>query len=219
MFNNGVSLADIAAVSGRNNDGFGGDGIWALIILFALFGGFGNGNWGNNGNGANSVDAAIQRGFDNQGVMNSLRGLEQGLCSLGYDQLAQMNGINTNIMQTGFGLQGAINALSTQVGNCCCENREAIAQVRYDMATDTCSIINTMNQGFNQLDRTINDKFCQLEMRQMQEKIDEQQSIITALNLAQSQSSQNQYIDSRLNNLLVQLGNLVNGNGCCTNNC
>ena len=46
--NNGASVADIAALLGNNNNGwanmFGGDGIWALIILFAIFG------WGNGGN-------------------------------------------------------------------------------------------------------------------------------------------------------------------------
>lgn len=45
MFNsNGVSLADIAAVTGnnRNNDGMWGDGAWWIVILL-IFG------WGNNG--------------------------------------------------------------------------------------------------------------------------------------------------------------------------
>ena len=41
MFNsNGLSLSDIAAVTGRNNNGDGfadGNGWWVLIILFALF--------------------------------------------------------------------------------------------------------------------------------------------------------------------------------------
>lgn len=110
MFNNAaITPADIAAVTRNSGDGFGdGNGWWVLIILFALFGwggyGYGNGR-GNGGQGASDfTDSAIQRGFDNQSVMNKLNGLENGLCSLGYDQLAQMNGINTNIMQTGFGI-------------------------------------------------------------------------------------------------------------------
>ena len=39
MFNNGVSLADIAAVTGnnRNNDGMWGDGAWWIVILL-IFG-------------------------------------------------------------------------------------------------------------------------------------------------------------------------------------
>jgi hypothetical protein len=47
---NDMSAADIAAVCGNNRggDGFGwgGDGIWFLILFLALIG---NGGWGNNG--------------------------------------------------------------------------------------------------------------------------------------------------------------------------
>lgn len=66
---------------------------------------------------------------------------------------------------------------------------------------DTASIttkLDGINTGFAQLDRTINDKFCELEMRQMQQTINEQQSLIQSLNLAQSQANQNQYLISQL---------------------
>ena len=45
--NNGYSLADIAAATGRNNDGNFGEenGAWWIIILFLFaFCGWGNGN-------------------------------------------------------------------------------------------------------------------------------------------------------------------------------
>ena len=50
MFNNenGYSLADIAAATGSNGNGwFGGDGNgWWIILLFLFaFGGWGNGGW------------------------------------------------------------------------------------------------------------------------------------------------------------------------------
>lgn len=35
-------------------------------------------------------------------------------------------------------IEGGIRDLSSQLASCCCENREAIAQVRYDMATQAC---------------------------------------------------------------------------------
>ena len=75
MFNsNGVSLADIAAVTGnnRNNDGMWGDGAWWIVILLIF--GWGNNGWGGfggNGNGAGYTDSAIQRGFDNQAVISN----------------------------------------------------------------------------------------------------------------------------------------------------
>lgn len=171
MFMNSAmpSVADIAAVT-RNNDGNGwgnGDGgWWVLIILLALFGGFGNGNgWGNGGN--QFTEAQLQRGFDNQSVMNKLNGIEQGLCSLGYDNLAQINGVNTNIMQGNFGLQQAINglavagmqnqnALSTQLSNCCCDLRSGLKDIQYTMAQDTCALKTEVHQTGDSILQAIN---------------------------------------------------------------
>lgn len=90
MFNgtNGVSLADIAAVTGngRNNDGmWGGDGWWAIIIFAMIFGwgGFGGNGWGNNGGGAlqgYATQSDLQRGFDTQSIIGKLDGITNGLC-------------------------------------------------------------------------------------------------------------------------------------------
>ena len=182
MFSNGVSLADIAAVTGNNrdNDGMWGNGAWWIVILLIFgWGGFGNNGWGGNGAGNGYTDAAIQRGFDNQAVLSKLDGINNGICSLGYDQLAQMNGINTNILQTGFGIQQAINAdtvsgmqntnaLQAQLANCCCETREAIQGVNYNMATNTCALQNTLNSNTRDIidsqqagTRAILDYLCQ----------------------------------------------------------
>jgi hypothetical protein len=54
---NGMSPADIKAVMGNGNSGwggFGGDGAWWLLVLFlfAFNNGWGNGFGGNNGTGA-----------------------------------------------------------------------------------------------------------------------------------------------------------------------
>lgn len=213
------SLADIAAVTKNNDgtDGFGGNnGWWILIILFALFGwgrnGYGNGSENGNGGGttvvtvptpmmggcygggygmsANFTDAAIQRGFDNQAVINKLDGINNGLCGLGYDQLAQMNGIGNQITQTGFGLQQAINsntvagmqntnAIMTQAADCCCKTQTGFMNVINQMDKNACTlnnnvhqtgdaIIQNQNQGFQMLNNTIKDGFCNLEMREMQ---------------------------------------------------
>lgn len=145
------SLADIAAATGngRNNDGmFGGDGSWWIIVLFIFaFFGWGNNGWGNNGNGGGyaataATQADIQRGFDNSAVISKLDGINSGLCdgfyAMNNGMLTGFNGINTNIMQTGFGIQQAINAdtvanmqntnaLQAQLAQCCCDNREGQA--------------------------------------------------------------------------------------------
>lgn len=163
MFNTGncASVPLVANIDGNgNNNGWGAEGswLWFIIVIFAIFGwgGFGNGFGGNGMNGG--VGSEIQRGFDNQAVVSKLDGITNGLCDGFYAVQTGMNGINTNILQTGFGIQQAINAdtvanmqntnaLQSQLANCCCETREAIQGVNYNMATNTCALQNTMNSN------------------------------------------------------------------------
>lgn len=168
MFNNGVSLADIAAVTGnnRNNDGMWGDGAWWIVILLIFgWGNGGFGGWGNGGGGAMqgyATQADIQRGFDTQSIVGKLDGITNGLCDGFYAQnTAIMNGfhgVDNAICNLGYQTQQGFNttnvalmqgqnALQTQLANCCCENREGQAQIRYDMATNTCALQNTMNNN------------------------------------------------------------------------
>ena len=216
------SLSDIAAATGngRNNDGmFGGDGAWWLIVLFLfVFCGWGNNGWGNNGNGGGyaataATQADIQRGFDNSAVISKLDGISNGLCdgfySMNNGMLTGFNGINTNIMQTGFGIQQAINtdtvanmqntnALQAQLANCCCETREAIQGVNYNMAQNTCALQNTMNNNTRDLlenqnsnTRAILDYLCQKETADLRAENQ-------ALKLAASQSNQNAVLQAAM---------------------
>ncbi len=179
MFNNSTPFTmPVMPASGGYGSGGGmggwGDSWWVVIILFALIFGWGNNGWGGNGNGGSSngfvpyavgssyTDSAIQRGFDNQSVMNKLNGLENGLCDGFYavntSLLQGFNGVDYAICNLGYQVQNGFNqtnvalmqgqhALSTQLANCCCENREAIANVRYDMATQACDTRNTIQNS------------------------------------------------------------------------
>lgn len=213
MFSNQPSLADIAAVTGNNrNDGmFGGDGWWAIIIFAMIFGwgGFGGNGWGNNGGGAlqgYATQADIQRGFDTSNIVGKLDGISNGLCDGFYavnnSMLTGFNGINTNIMQTGYGIQQAINAdtianmqntnaLQSQLANCCCETREAIQGVRYDMATNTCALQNTMNNNTRDIVENQNAGFRSILDYLCQDKIATLQSENNDLRRAASQDRQN----------------------------
>lgn len=224
MFNNGVSLADIAAVTGnnRNNDGMWGDGAWWIVILLIFgCGGFGGNGWGCNGAGNGYTDAAIQRGFDNQAVVSKLDGINNGICSLGYDQLAQMNGINTNILQTGFGIQQAINAdtvsgmqntnaiqstltnMAAQNASCCCETQRQIergfADTNYNMATQACQT----RQAIADSTRSILDYLCQ-------DKIATLQAENNDLRRAASQDRQNALLTTAMTAQTNQIINAVN---------
>lgn len=246
MFNSNVapSVADIAAVTGaqncRNNDGWGNDW-WAIIIILALFGGFGNRGGlfgGNSGYGCGSCAPAtcadLQAGFNNQAVTNKLNGLENGLCSLGYDQLAQMNGITNTIQQGNFALQQTLNnnaiaqmqdtnSVSRQLADCCCENRAAIKDVQYTVAMNNSALLqainahtNTIVQNDNANYRALHDELVSYQMQQKDDVIAELRSQVQALNLGVSQRNQNDYLIDRLQPCAKPAYFVPNPNCCYT---
>ena len=245
MFNSSMvpSVADIAAVTGaqNRNDGWGSDW-WAIIIILALFGGFGNrgGLFGNAGYGsgggccAPATCAELQEGFNNQAVTNKLNGLENGLCSLGYDQLAQMNGITNTIQQGNFALQQAINnasvanmqdtnSISRQLADCCCENRAAIKDVQYTAAMNANAIqqaianqTTQIMQNDNANYRALHDELVSYQMQQKDDVIAELRSQVQALNLGVSQRNQNDYLIGKLQPCAVPAYIVSNPNCCYT---
>lgn len=207
MFNASPSLADIAAVTGgTNRDGLGdGGGWWVLIILLALFGGFGNRGVGGTDGGSCATQADVRAAVDQQTLISKMDQQTYGIADLGYAIQGQVHGVTDAITQTGFGLQNAItqasiadmqstNALSRQLADCCCENREAIAQVRYDMASQACDLghkIEAVGQG-------IHEELCQLRLEQKNERIAELTQRLNAADLAASQAAQNAYLINHL---------------------
>lgn len=183
-----------ANTGGYGNGGAWGDGGWLwIIVVFALLFGWGNNGWGGfgGGNGGGYVATAatqadIQRGFDNQAVISKLDGITNGLCDGFYAVQTGMNGINTNIMQTGFGIQQAINAdtvsgmqntnaiqstlanMAAQNASCCCETQRQIergfADTNYNMATQACQT----RQAIADSTRSILDYLCQEKISTLQ---------------------------------------------------
>lgn len=206
MFNNTniPYSVPVTPVAGTNNGGlFGGDS-WAwIIVLLLLFGWGGNGNgFGGFGGGNSGVANEVQRGFDNQSVLNKLNGLENGLCDGFYSQNTTMlqgfnglqqtamngfHGVDNAICNLGYNVQSGFNGLSAQLAQCCCDNRAAIADVKYQMATDTCDIKHAINDSTrNILDFLVNDKIATLQAENQN------------LKLKASQAEQNAYLVNEL---------------------
>ena len=201
-----------------------GSWLWFLIVVFAIFGGWGNG-FGGFGGTNGGVGSEIQRGFDNQAVVSKLDGISNGLCdgfyAMNNSMLTGFNGINTNIMQTGYGIQQAVNAdtvanmqntnaLQSQLANCCCETREAIQGVNYNMATNTCALQNTMNSNTRDIidsqqagTRAILDYLCTKENADLRDKVQK-------LELSASQDRQNALLTTAMTAQTQQIVNSVN---------
>ena len=246
MFNsNGLSAADVAAVTGANgynNGGAWGNDWWAVIIILALFGGWGGrgGLFGNAGSGsgcgcsAPATCADLQEGFNNQAVTNKLNGLENGICSLGYDQVARMNNSVNTIQQGDIALQHALNnnaiaqmqdtnAVSRQLADCCCENRAAIKDVQYTAALNNSALLqaintqtNTIVQNDNANYRALHDELVSYQMQQKDDVIAELRSQVQALNLGVSQRNQNDYLIDRLQPCAKPAYFVPNPNCCYT---
>lgn len=170
---NGLSVADIAAVTDRNNGNCGGWGggfsemLIAMIMLFLFpmfFGGFGGGMWGGIGGWGNggmiaAANGALTRAdlcseFNFNGLENGVRGIQQGICdstfALNNTVVNGFNGVQRD-MCTGF---ASINAGIS-------ENRFATQQGFN--ATQVA-----MMQGFNAAQAQAADCCCKTQTNLMQ---------------------------------------------------
>ena len=232
MFNsNCASVPLVANIDGNSNNGGWADGgwLWFIVVIFAIFGGWGGGFGGFGGNGGAlqgyATQADIQRGFDNSAVISKLDGISNGLCdgfyAMNNSMLTGFNGINTNIMQTGYGIQQAINAdtvanmqntntLQSQLANCCCETREAIQGINYNMATNTCALQNTMNNNTRDIIDSQNAGTRAILDFLTNDKITTLQAENNDLRRAASQDRQNALLTSAMSAQTQQIVNSVN---------
>lgn len=158
--------------------GFGGfgDGSFWIIVLF-LFALMGNG-WGNAfGGGGGSMPMMLntnndlQRGFDQQSVMSGINGINSNITSLAQGQCQGFAGVESSAaaramsnLQQQFAMQTAIDSrldsLAMNQMQATCENRAAIADVKYAIATDGAAT----RSNTDAKSQMIMDKLCQLEL-------------------------------------------------------
>lgn len=160
------------ALYGNNNGFFGGDGIWAIVLIALLFnngfGGFGNNGWNNVATtdfvSSEFTQRDINNGFQNQSnlISNGFSDLATNICNLKSDVLenryasqlsacntqrdilTQTNELNTNLLTT------ALNA-QAKMDECCCT-------LRAQGIENTQKILDAMNQNtIDDLRSQVND--------------------------------------------------------------
>lgn len=195
--NNGLSAADVAAVTGNGGFGsFGGDGAWLILILL-LFAAFNGNGWNGNGGGGNGYQGDLQRGFDQQAVMGGIGGLQSSLAAMTTQNCSDAYNTLLAVQNAQNGLTQGMNTLSMGLQNCCCENRAAVADLKYNVATEACADRNAISLGIrdiiqnqNQGIQTILDKLCQQEIDALKTQNANLQTQINLANLAASQNGQ-----------------------------
>ena len=146
--------------------------------------------------GFGDVQTALCGGF--AGVNATINGAQNAIAQ-------QMYGNQIADLERSFNAQTAsmqgMNALQAQLAQCCCDNRQATADLRYTVATENCAdrtqsmqntrdIIDAQTRGT----QAILDKLCALELDGVRTRLDQANrdnlNLQNQLNMATMQASQ-----------------------------
>lgn len=201
-----------------------------------------------------NTDSSVQRGFDQSAVMGGINGIQAAITSgFGDVQTSLCNGfagVNAGVsngfaqaeianngrqmanMNQMFGLQSGLsnqlNTIAMNQQNCCYENRAAVADLKYTVATEACAdraavegalrdvtaqgvantnaLLNTINGGI----QSIKDQLCQDKIDAKNETIANLRQELAMKDLAASQQAQNALIQQGFSNEVDQLYNRLN---------
>ena len=194
------------------------------------FGWGGNGfGWGGNRNDGYpcATQADVRAAVDQQTLISKLDQQTYGLASSTYDinntLMNGFHGVDNAVCTLGYQTQQGFNELGHQISDCCCTTQRAIDGVNYNLATQTNAIQNAMcnntrdiidNQNSNTrsiLDFLVNDKIATLQAENQN------------LKLKASQAEQNTYLVNQLRPCPIPAYSVPNPFCCYTgyanNNC
>ena len=189
-------------------------------------------------------------GCDYNALSGAIQNLSTQLCNLGMGQKDVI-----------FAIQNGNQAILSKLCDCCCDLRQQVADFRGDIALQMCNQTNSLTNSINFVNssvergfaatnyafadqtcqlkqaiaeqtQVINDKFCQLEMREQQREIQNLRDQVQAYQLSASQQAQTANIVSQLQpvprpaywvpNPYCGCNNFgyngYNNGGCCNNN-
>ena len=183
-----LSPADVAVLSGnnaRNNDGFGDNSWWIIVLL--LFG------WGRNGfGGGYGASGVIGENYvlatDFATIERKLDGINNGICDATFALNNTVNngffGVQNSLTQGFSGLNTALlqgnYALSSQLADCCCQTQRAIDGVNYNMATNTCAITNNATMNTRDIIEAVNTNYRALHDEIVANRIEDKNAQIVA---------------------------------------
>ena len=185
-----------------NNGIFGNDWAWIVILLLFGYGGRGFGGFGGFGGGFGggcgapcATQADVRAAVDQQTLISKLDQQTYGLADSTYainNTITNgFHGADNAICNLGYNVQSGFNALGHQLSDCCCATQRAIDSVKYENATNTCAIQNTIQnttrdilENANANSRAILDALNANYIRTLEQENN-------SLRLSASQSAQN----------------------------
>lgn len=218
LANKGVDPGIIAMLNDRRDRGDWGDGsLLILLFLIIMMGGNGWGGFNNRDLGAvNGVDRTVvneanySRLLDAVGTQGTrqevaIQGLAQSLnCSTGQIQMA-LASVDKQLAVNQGSIINAVQSVGCQLGNqlsqCCCQTQRAIenqgcqtraeiAETRYNMASQFAAQTALLQSQHCDTINTVNRRFAELELRDMQRDLDQKNELIQTLRTQLSQEQQ-----------------------------
>lgn len=162
---------EISPMGGYNNSGFGNgwEGLIGLALVFGLVGGWGGNGFGfggRGGAGSEMLGYELGKVATTNDVANGFaqNTLQRGIDDILLGQANMQNWINQGFYGIDRTLLQSTNTLSSQLANCCCENRAAIADLKYSNEKQTCDILSAIHGSTQKvIDYMQNEKICSLQ--------------------------------------------------------
>lgn len=155
-------IPTVVSGNGYGNGGmWGGDGIWAILLLALL----GNGGFGGYGRGAGfsggysealgyelgkvATTNDVASGFSTSSIISGINDIKlgqsqmqnfvnQGFSGLSSQLIGEFRNVDNAICTLGYQNQAGFNSLAHQISDCCCATQR-------EMAKNTCDIIQAIN--------------------------------------------------------------------------
>lgn len=216
------ALLFVLALFGGGWGGFGGFGWGGMGLGMGMMGmdGFGLYPWLNNSQNINN-------GFRDQMISGKLDGISAAVTGGFGDVQLGIAGVNQNICATGnnitgalrdgfFGIETAENArqmallqqlfgIQAAQQECCCENRAAVADLKYTVATEAA---NTRASASADTQKVL-DKLCQLELdgvrRELSAEQRENANLRSDLQFARSQAGREEQSSDIVRRILTEM--------------
>ena len=205
---------------GMNGGGYNGGGIANGSGLYPWLSQIDNTNNGFRDQFLNDNITSIRDGIGNLATQlcNCCSDMQMSVTN-GVNSLAQqMYGNTIADLERSFAAQTAttqgMNAIQSQLAQCCCDNRLATNDLKYTIATENCADRAALSDGIRDVissqtanTQAILDKLCALELDGYKRENDQLRTQLNMANLSASQTAQNAFISQGFANEVDALYN------------
>lgn len=235
----GVDPNVLLAMKNQNGFGGEGGWFMWVIFLFFLMGWGGNGFGGFGNRGLDGLSNQINNDYGRDLLLQAINGNATAISQLATTLNCDINAVQTAINSVGAGvanvssqvglsgqqvinaIQNGNQAIASQLAQCCCDNKLLVTNQGYESRIATLEQTNQLGSkidgGTSQITNAIanqtaliNDRFCALEMRDMQAKINTLQEEKSALQSHISNANQTSQIQSYVASLINPITQEVN---------